>query len=377
MSQSSKACALILDEMSIKESVSYDRHRDEVEGYEDFGNLGRTRFIANHAIVFLVRGMCEKWKQPLGYFLTSGTMSGSIMGTLLKDCITKVEACGLSVKVVISDQGSNNQNMFQTVLGATVDSPHFEHNGHRVYTLYDPPHLLKSVRNNLKNKGFCYDGDLLQWQHIRKFSEADAKLPIRMAPKLTPKHINVPPFAHLSVKLATQVLSHSVAAGITTMVSLGALPKEAQHTANFVERMDRLFNSFNSKTSTSSTAMRHAISDRSQHFPFLVECRDWLADLMPLGGRQLPCIKGWQMAINCLLQLWPELRDDYGFSFLLTNRLNQDCVENVFSVIRGKGGQRDRPDPQQFRTAFRQVFVIEHVKSISIILVDSQIINHI
>ena len=65
----SKVCAVVLDEMTIKEGVSYNPSRDEVEGCEDFGYLGKTAFIANRAIVFLVRGLHNKWKQPVGYFL--------------------------------------------------------------------------------------------------------------------------------------------------------------------------------------------------------------------------------------------------------------------------------------------------------------------
>ena len=34
----------------------------------------------------------------------------------------------------------------------------------------------------------------------------------------------------------------------------------------------------------------------------------------------------------------------------------------MFSVIRGKGGNRDNPDPQQFRAAFRQVVVDQLLK---------------
>ena len=86
----SKVCAVVLDEMTIKEGVSYNPSRDEVEGYEDFGYLGRTAFIANHAIVFLLRGLHNKWKQPVGYFLSNGTMNGHTMATLLKDCISIV-----------------------------------------------------------------------------------------------------------------------------------------------------------------------------------------------------------------------------------------------------------------------------------------------
>ena len=37
-------------------------------------------------------------------------------------------------------------------------------------------------------------------------------------------------------------------------------------------------------------------------------------------------------------------------------------MENVFSVIRGKGGNRDNPDPQQFRAAFHQVVVDQLLK---------------
>ncbi|KAK3775681.1 hypothetical protein RRG08_049860 [Elysia crispata] len=45
--------------------------------------------------------------------------------------------------------------------------------------------------------------------------------------------------------------------------------------------------------------------------------------------------------------------------FILTNRLNRDCFENLFVVMRSKGGHRDNPDPLEFGMAFRQVMVDE------------------
>ena len=54
----------------------------------------------------------------------------------------------------------------------------------------------------------------------------------------------------MRVCLAAQTLSHSVAAGILTYVSLNALPAEAAHTAEFVENIDALFDIFNVKTIT-------------------------------------------------------------------------------------------------------------------------------
>ena len=54
---------------------------------------------------------------------------------------------------------------------------------------------------------------------------------------------------------------------------------------------------------------------------------------------------------------WNDLNENHNFSFLCTNRLNQDCAENLLSIVRGRGGHRDNPTPEQFRGAFRQIVV--------------------
>ena len=61
--------------------------------------------------------------------------------------------------------------------------------------------------------------------------------------------------------------------------------------------------------------------------------------------------------ISSLKILWESLDSRYNCRFLLTSRLNQDCLENHFSQIRSRGGFRDNPDPIQFRAAFKQVAV--------------------
>ena len=51
------------------------------------------------------------------------------------------------------------------------------------------------------------------WHHLEDFYNIDSRSVIRMAPKLTRRHFDLPPFTNMRVKLATQVFSHSVAAG--------------------------------------------------------------------------------------------------------------------------------------------------------------------
>lgn len=55
--------------------------------------------------------------------------------------------------------------------------------------------------------------------------------------------------------------------------------------------------------------------------------------------------------------LWEDVHKTYQNKFLYTSRLNQGCIEDLFSVIRGKGGHVDNPSPKQFRLYLRQVMV--------------------
>lgn len=60
MSEQSKLCAIVLDEISLKKCVNYDVRKDELEGMDDFGHLGRTKCVANHALVFMARGLIQE-----------------------------------------------------------------------------------------------------------------------------------------------------------------------------------------------------------------------------------------------------------------------------------------------------------------------------
>ena len=90
-----------------------------------------------------------------------------------------------------------------------------------------------------------------------------------MAPKLKEKHMELPPFQAMHVNLTAQVLSHSVAARISTLVTLKYLPEEAVKTSTFVDHFDALFNTFNSKSLKSTQQMGHSFQQSSSHHAFL------------------------------------------------------------------------------------------------------------
>ena len=79
--------------------------------------------VKEDELVFMVRGIVNKWKQPFGYFLSSSPMQGSNMATLLKEAISLFQEIGLHVLVVVCDQGSNNRNLFEKQLGVEKENP--------------------------------------------------------------------------------------------------------------------------------------------------------------------------------------------------------------------------------------------------------------
>ena len=111
MSATDKLCVILFDEMSIKESLSYDIAEDSVVGVEDFGGGHKSSCVANHVGVFMLKGLVSSWKQPLGYFLTSGPMKAPLLRTLLLDAVDRLQSIGMLVNQ------DSLENLFSVIRG--------------------------------------------------------------------------------------------------------------------------------------------------------------------------------------------------------------------------------------------------------------------
>ena len=60
------------------------------------------------------------------------------------------------------------------------------------------------------------------------------------------------------------------------------------------------------------------------------------------------CLNALCLTINKVLSLWSVPKEKESLDFLLTRRLNQDPLENIFETIRKKGSNSDNPTPLQF-----------------------------
>lgn len=353
-----RACIIAFDDMSVRPNLQCDTKHDVVIGFSDDGSE-RTTAVANVAFVALLSGISRSWVMPVAFTVARTALRAENIKRLLLALIAQLAECQLYVKAVVCNQGSSNIKLFDE-LAATPQNPYFEVNGHKVYFFFDTPHLLKCTRNNLRAPHKLFIGtEIVDWSYIRELYECSDPHRVKLARKLTLDHIYRRPFNSMKVKFAAQVLSESVSVAMSVMISLGKLPATAKSTADFIENIDKLFDCLNSKTATASTPgkMNYALSATSEHLAFLREAIKWISCWRFDSPRQPHTIRGWLVTIQAALMLWEDLHKNFNFTCLLTRRLQQDSLENLFGTLRQKHGCNEHPNVFQFIAALKHVFV--------------------
>lgn len=146
--------------------------------------------------------------------------------------------------------------------------------------MFDTPHIIKAVRNNLLNHNFVQpDGQEICWKYIKDFYEHDKNYPVRAAPKLTKSHIHPNNFEKMKVKYAFQVFSHTVATGLRLFLRFGAIPATGLATAEFVDLVDKLFDILNSSTLYSTKQFHTAFEGLQNQINFLNNCELYFNNL--------------------------------------------------------------------------------------------------
>ena len=169
-------------------------------------------------------------------------------------------------------------------MGVTEEKPYFEMRGSMYFTICDPPHLIKSIRNNLMKYDFEYDTHVAKWSDIENMYSKDGKEPLRLAPKVSEKHLNLTGFSTMKVNLATQVLRHTVAAAINAYVMVHALPLSATGTAHLLQKFDTIFDCCNASTFKDSKICRRPITATSHHIQELTDALSFIHAITVLNA---------------------------------------------------------------------------------------------
>jgi len=112
---------------------------------------------------------------------------------------------------------------------------------------------------------------------LRQIYELEKNSSLRLCPKLKNGHFDLKPFKKMKVSLATQVLSHSVATALRTYVNFGKLDNASMSTADFIEKVDRMFDILNSRNQKVNNKWKKPLSCQSKdQFQVLDEAIVWM-----------------------------------------------------------------------------------------------------
>lgn len=115
MSMKDKVCILMWDEVSIQLKVTYDSRKDIICGLEDWGN-NRSGRMADHVLVFMLRGLHSGWKMPISYNFCKKQTGTAQLIRCIKEHIQKISDIGFHIVDTVCDQGSSNMAAIKNLL---------------------------------------------------------------------------------------------------------------------------------------------------------------------------------------------------------------------------------------------------------------------
>lgn len=374
MSVQERECCLTLDEMSVTPSVDFDNKSGHFVG--DVTLPGHTG-VATHSLVFMVGGITTRWKQTVAYFYTGNSTDGAVFAPIIIDIIKRCNVIGLNVAAVTSDMGSANRAMWKKlgILGGkravTINSfPHPVNPHIKICVLADVPHVIKNVRNHLVNgqtitlpmnvvQKFNLPCNTVTIEPLKKLVEYQQDKDLKPAPNLTAKHLDPSHFDKMKVSHALNIFSHSVSAALKLMVETRQWDPHILTTCWFLDVMNRWFDLMSSRHPIIALS-KFDIEKYNSAISFLDSVVD-IFDGIAIGqtGAWKPVQTGVILSTLSVIQLQDRLLNCDNFKFLLTSRLTQDCLENLFSCVRRRNAV---PTPLEFQKNLRLITVSQYLK---------------
>ena len=304
----------------------------------------------------LARGLTDHWKQPVFF-----DFNRNMTKTLLEEIVIEVEKTGMIVVGFTFDLG--NQTL-KSELGFTdlnYVMPHPTDPSRKLYLFPDAPHMLKLCRNWLLDNGFQIKTESGDYVPLQK-SQFDLLLNLdcrekRITYKLQDVHLNLKGQTRQRVSYAAQLLSHTVGKAFTYVFGLKMKPQ-----SDAIITINNWFDVMNSRRIMDKNCLSCGLGI---HLGDQMEALDKMEKLiatMKVNGKM--AMMQWQKGILISIQstraLYNDLVRNGPLDFILTSRLNQDCLENFFSRLRGIGGDNHHPTPVECLRRIRTMMVGKH-----------------
>lgn len=347
-------CCLLSDEMSTRRHIQFNPATKAFDGFIDTGcpiegeNLLP---VAKDALVFMVSGVTEDFKIPIGYFFASG-LNADERAALTNEALRRLDEIGIAIVSLTLDGHAANIKMCK-LLGADFNEekayfPHPMQSNHKVYCFLDPPHMLKLVRNCIGTRNLIDgDGGIIQWKFFELLYETQKNLPWNFANKITKAHMEWDR-QKMSVRLAAELLSNSCADALEFLKSESEEFSDVDATVKFIRVFNDIFDIMNStKKSTTSTGFKRPISTSTcqEMFQRFDEAEAYLIGLSVEGETKsifsssvYTAFIGFYNDMINFKSIYKEYVETNKIDILFTHRFSQDLLESFFGSIRSMGG---------------------------------------
>ena len=337
MTDKQRICGLCFDEVHLKADMCYNATHDNVIGPHSNAN------------VLMVRGLYAKFKIPI--------FAAFDQALTKKDLFEAIEAlykAGFHVVTVTCDQGPNNTAL-KKELGVDYKKPWFSNpvrTGSHIYFLHDVPHCFKNFSKWLRHGVRLGSGTVVGKPELQalldKITSEDG---CEISPniKLSQKMLDSQGQDNQCVRLATQLISQTNADCINALFPFDPKMKEL---ADLISEGNSWFDLFN------STVEYHKKNEIGHAYGLELEKQDQLLDqfyqkidnlrtvlkdkegnIVGYKKTHLPWQLGILMCINAIRPLLKELQREYeDVKYILTYYINQDALEQIFSILRAMGG---------------------------------------
>lgn len=118
MKVNQKLCVLLFDEIALTPHLDYNRRGDKITGFVDNGEKTMKK-IADHALVFMIKGIFYNYKQAVAYSFCAGSTPKDELVSQIKKVIRKLQSTGFIVVGTICDQGCANVSAINYLINET------------------------------------------------------------------------------------------------------------------------------------------------------------------------------------------------------------------------------------------------------------------
>ncbi|KAJ0169483.1 hypothetical protein K1T71_015070 [Dendrolimus kikuchii] len=147
----------------------------------------------------MIRGAVYRWQQPICFYFCQGSTIAIYLKAIIEKVTLELIRAGLFPVAFISDQGASfrstlrqmqeNTRRQQLISGCKTDDT-IKIQAHNINVIFDPPHLMKGLRNNFLTKDIILDGKISKWRDIIDVYLTDCKqTEIRLLHKLNDEHV--------------------------------------------------------------------------------------------------------------------------------------------------------------------------------------------